>query len=128
MKCGSNYERLLEAVVNSALFGTEAFAGSGSMGYPAAYRLAFRELGLSIGLSAAVNLQKLIRECPGSFQRDGHLRQQVEDLKRYMPLRRAIEDFWIDGGNREASTWKEHREINMVMLATSIAPEEFLMI
>jgi hypothetical protein len=34
----------------------------------------------------------------------------------------------MDDRNRQASTWIEHREINMVMLATSLAPDEFLMI
>ena len=42
----------------------------------------------------------------------------------YMPLRETIENFWIDGKNRQASTWIEHREINMVMLATSLVEEE----
>jgi hypothetical protein len=31
----------------------------------------------------------------------------------------------MDGKNREASTWIEHREINMVMFATSLAPNGF---
>ena len=43
-----------------------------------------------------------------------------------MPLREQIEGFWLEGKNREAGTWTEHREINMVMLATSLAPEGFL--
>ena len=43
----------------------------------------------------------------------------------YMPLRETIEHFWMDDKNRQAGTWTEHREINMVMLATSLAPEDF---
>jgi hypothetical protein len=46
----------------------------------------------------------------------------------YVPLKERIEQFWIDNKNRQASTWIEHREINMVMLATSLAPSRFLMI
>jgi hypothetical protein len=46
----------------------------------------------------------------------------------YLPLRKKIEQFWMDGKNRGASTWIEHREINMVMLATSLAPGGFLRI
>ncbi|MGA9098098.1 MAG: hypothetical protein WB392_04115 [Methanotrichaceae archaeon] len=128
MQCSSNYESLLDAVMNSALLGMEAFTRSGSLEYPAEYRLAFRELGLSIGLSAVEKLQKWIRENPSLIQREGHLHRRVEDLMGYVPLRETIEQFWIDDRNREASTWTEHREINMVMLATSIAPDEFLMI
>ena len=128
MQCSSNYESLLDAVMNSALLGMEAFTRSGSLEYPAEYRLAFRELGLSIGLSAVEKLQKWIRENPSLIQREDHLHRRVEDLMGYVPLRETIKQFWIDGRNREASTWTEHREINMVMLATSIAPDEFLMI
>jgi hypothetical protein len=45
-----------------------------------------------------------------------------------VPLREEIEQFWTEDGNRESSTWIEHREINMVMLATSLAPGRFLAI
>jgi len=41
------------------------------------------------------------------------------------PLLRKIA-YWLEGRNREAETWREHREINMVMLATSLAPNGFL--
>jgi len=128
MKCGLGYERMLKSVVDSGLLGIEAFLRSGSLEYPAEYRLAFRELGLSIGLSAVDNLQKRLKENPRLFQREDYLYRQVEDLMGYMPLRETIERFWIDGRNRKTSTWIQHREINMVMLATSLAPDEFLMI
>ncbi|MFB3766453.1 MAG: hypothetical protein ACE14P_14560 [Methanotrichaceae archaeon] len=128
MKCSLNYEILLDGIVNSALIGMEAFTRGGTLGYPAEYRLAFREFGISIGLSAVENLQKWVRENSSLFRRDGYIHGRVEDLVGYVPLRETIEQFWIDGRNREASTWIEHREINMVMLATSLAPGEFLMI
>jgi hypothetical protein len=38
----------------------------------------------------------------------------------------AIEGFWLDPRTREATTWKEHEDINAVMLATSLAPEGYL--
>jgi hypothetical protein len=41
-------------------------------------------------------------------------------------LREKIEQFWLDGKNREAFTWTEHREINMAMPATSLAQDGFL--
>jgi hypothetical protein len=47
---GLKNSKLLETVVNSSLLGMEAFAKGGSLDYSAKYRLAFRELGLSIGL------------------------------------------------------------------------------
>jgi hypothetical protein len=51
--------------------------------------------------------------------------RQYEFLE-YVPLKEKIEQFWLDDKNREAFTWTEHREINMVMLATSLAPDGFL--
>jgi hypothetical protein len=118
---------LLEAVVGSALLGVKAFARGKTLAYPAEYRLAFRELGLSIGLAAVEDLAKRIVDNPDKF-RQGQLEPRVIELMGYGPLREEIEEFWMDGKNREAGTWTEHREINMVMLATSLAPREFLMI
>jgi hypothetical protein len=126
-KSGFKYESLLETVVNSVLLGIEAFSRGNSLEYPAEYRLAFRELGLSIGLTAVENLQKGTGENPGLFGRES-LHRRVDALMGYVPLGETIERFWMDGKNRETSTWTEHREINMVMLATSLAPGEFLII
>ena len=119
---------LLESIADSALLGIESFAKSGLIEYPAEYRLAFRELGLSIGLLAVENLQKGIEENPGVFSRESRLHRLAEDLMGYLPLRKTVEQFWMDDKNRQAGTWIEHREINMAMLATSFAPDEFLMI
>jgi hypothetical protein len=119
---------LMERIVDSALLGLGSFAESGSMENPAEYRLAFRELGLSIGLMAIENLLKGIEEKPGPFRRSSYLHQRVEDLMGYVPLRKTIERFWLDDKNRKVGTWIDHREINMVMLATSLAPDEFLMV
>jgi hypothetical protein len=119
---------LLETVVESALLGMRSFAKGETLEYPPDYRLAFRELGLSIGLSAANNIRKVVEVNPGLLPRNSALCRRIEDLMGYMPLREMIENFWIDGKKRQASTWIEHREINMVMLATSLAPGRFLRI
>jgi hypothetical protein len=112
---------LLENVVESALLGMRSFAKSETLEHPADYRLAFRELGLSIGLSAVNNIRKVVEENPGLLPRNSSLHRWIEYLMGYMPLRETIENFWIDGKNWQASTWTEHREISMVMLATSLA-------
>jgi hypothetical protein len=56
------------------------------------------------------------------------LQRKIAALKGYLPLAGEIEDFWLEGSNREAETWREHREINMVMLATCLVPNGFLSI
>ncbi len=119
---------LLEAVLEAALIGMEAFVKGDALDRPAEYRLAFRELGLSIGLSAAEELQRLIEEVPGTFSQISSLQGLMGELVDFYPLRGMIERFWMDERNRKAGPWTDHREINMVMLATSLEPRRFLTI
>ena len=119
---------LLETIVKSAQIGMEAFATGDSLEYPGECRLAFRELGLSIGLYAVENLLRWLEENPSLFYRDSYLYRLVVDFIDYMPIREKIQQFWLDRKNREIGTWIDHREINMVMLAISLAPGGFLMI
>jgi hypothetical protein len=51
---------------------------------------------------------------------------KLKGLMRYLPLCQGIEGFWLDPASRENETWRAHREINMVMLATSLAPDGYL--
>jgi len=123
---GPRYTGLLESVLDSALAGLISFQESDSLELPATHRLAFRELGLSIGLSGVEKLPEWIGNNPHLFGNIHSLQQKVSILLEYVPVREKIEQFWLDGKNREAGTWTEHREINMVMLATSLAPDGFL--
>jgi hypothetical protein len=120
------YLRLLESVVGAALPGLKSFAGSGYLQHPAEYRLAFRELGLSIGLSGVSMIQDCIMESSDRSAGHSSLCRRVDNLLDYVPMRETIERFWLDEGNRQAVTWTEHRGINLVMLATSLAPGGFL--
>jgi hypothetical protein len=43
-----------------------------------------------------------------------------------MPLKERIEQFWIDDKNRQASTWIEHREINMEILRRYMYKNRYL--
>jgi hypothetical protein len=120
------YGGLLETVLDAALGGADAFSRSGSLDLKARYRLAFRELGLSAGLAVVDKLPVWIGNNPEVFEREEILLHQVMELRDYLPLKETIEQFWLEGKNREAGTWTDHREINTVMLATSLAPEGFL--
>jgi len=101
-------------------------AGQMSWSHPAEYRLAFRELGLSIGLHAVGSMQEIARTRPELF--GNGLEYFLDDLGKYIPLRESIEDFWRTPGNQQAETWRDHLDINRVMLATSLVPDEFLAI
>lgn len=118
---------LLVAVLDAALLCLESVAQKNYLGLPADFRLAFRELGLSVGLRAVERLQPLLEKRPGVFDQEG-LEGKVEAIMQYTPLAEMIETFWVDSKNWKAGSWLEHRDINMVMLATSLAPEGFVMI
>jgi hypothetical protein len=82
---------------------------------PASSRLAFRELGLSIGLAAVSRMR-------GAADPDGIL----DRLVRLVPIGGQIEAFWMEPDNQRTAAWLEHRNINEVMLATSLMPDGYL--
>jgi len=93
---------------------------------PVDYRLPFREIGLALGLRAVPRLRELFEDHPRVFNDRLSLTAIMKTLMRYAPLGETIENFWLDPANQKAGTWKDHRHINMVMLATSLAPDGYL--
>jgi hypothetical protein len=67
--------------------------------------LAFRELGLAIGLAAP-----------------------LEELDSYRGLRDDLVGFWSEPANRDNPTFDRHRDINEVMLASSLVPDGVLIL
>ena len=128
VQVGFDHPDLLESVEESALQGMRMVRRSRFLQLPAGYRLAFRELGLSIGMKGLDGLSGMIEGNPAVFGPKDSLHRKVAELRNYMPLAEEIEQFWLDEENRRAGTWTEHREINMVMLATSLVPDGFLKI
>ena len=114
----------LEVLLGSSQYGLNVFVRQNPLSASADYRLAFRELGLSIGLKAAAKMRDLFDGNPGLFE--DRLFQQIESLMQYVPLSGTTETFWHNPANQQTKSWLAHRDINMVMLATSLAPEEFL--
>ncbi|HEV2622535.1 MAG TPA: hypothetical protein VGU65_10675 [Frateuria sp.] len=88
------------------------------LGAPAELRLGFRELGLAIGLGGLKQLAVHLTEWPPTESR--RMRPMLEALLTYLPLRQAIQAFWLDPVHRRSASWREHRDINEVMLATSL--------
>ena len=117
---------LLEAILDAAHLGLEAYVREGSLKAPAYYRLAFRELGLAIGLHAAERLMKPAGSKSGILDKKQRVLRRIESLMRYVPLARTVESYWIEPAHREISSFAEHRDINLVMLATSLVPDGFL--
>ncbi len=120
------FVEFLEMLLDSSLVSLRALAGKKDLHLPPRYRLAFRELGLSIGLHAVEKLKTWVEGTSPDFKGKKALSAAVDDLTRYVPLGDLIEQVWVDPGNRQDDNWLEHRDINMAMLATSLAPEGYL--
>jgi hypothetical protein len=86
---------------------------------PARARLAFRELGLAIGLRAMQSLRDS-GNCAGAPA------AAVRRVLDYLWLADGIDACWSDPAHRQTVAWTEHRHINDVMLATSLRPEGYL--
>lgn len=117
---------LLGPVLAAGQAGVAAFTRSGALQYPAEHRLAFRELGLALGLRGAGRIREVIEASPGAFDASGALLERVRALGDSAPLADAIEAFWLDERHRAVPAWTDHREINEVTLAAVLAPEGFL--
>ena len=104
---------LLEWMLESAVEGLRAFQVESPP-----HRLAFRELGLCIGMRAIESLEAMDL-APST-------RSVLGEVRSFEPLSRATEVFWLEPAARGQASWFEHRDINEVMLATALAPEGFL--
>ena len=72
-----------------------------------------------------MDLSGIIGKNSGIFGPKDPLHRKITELRNYIPLAEEIEKFWLDEENRRFGIWKEHQEINMVMLATSLDPAGF---
>ena len=99
---------LRDALLAAARAGLEHYVVQPDLRLSADHRLAFRELGLAIGLAAAEAMS-------------------ASELARFARLRPSIQAFWLDPEHR-GPTYRDHEDINDVMLATSLAPDGFLVL
>lgn len=120
----SGHDRLLAMLIASAAAGLGAFSAGGTLELPADRRLAFRELGLSIGLNGCVTIRNTLEHSGGKWP---VMAERLADLERHTSLIDRIEGFWLEPKSRSSRTWKEHLDINAVMLATSLLPGQFLL-
>ena len=108
---------LMTTVLDAAESSLATYARGRPLAASAPHRLAFRELGLSIGLHALDTMHAMRLPDP--------TRRQLARFTDYATLARAVEDFWLMPAHR-LDSWREHLDINRVMLATSLAPGQFL--
>ena len=120
--------QLLDNLLSSSLTGLQHYVQRNELQQPAQYRLAFRELGLAIGLHAVERIQQAIVDETRQASTNLKLDKQLTALMQYMPLRDEIEAFWRNPEHQRSTTWIEHQDINEVMLATSLVPDGFLVL
>ena len=121
-------QHLLEGLLDASLAGLQHYARSRELQLPLEYRLAFRELGLVIGLHAAERMWQATNSDAGRASISSQLRAQLDAIMQYAPMRDEIESFWRNPEHQAGSSWSEHRDINAVMLATSLVPDGFLVL
>jgi hypothetical protein len=111
----TGHRELVGLMLDAAHAGLRRYLGRGELGAPAERRLAFRELGLAIGLAAASRFEEGVHRVPRASQ-----------LRAYLPIRTELESFWLEPAHLRSKAWLDHEDINAVMLATCLAPEGFL--
>jgi hypothetical protein len=117
---GGPYTDLIAPLLDASLAGLQHYVRRGDLALTAGQRLAFRELGLAIGL-ACLDRNEWQRSTPVVA---GALRR----VSAYSPLREAIVGFWSQPQHQSAPSWLGHADINDVMLAASLAPTGFLVL
>lgn len=119
---------LLKALLRDIDYSLHAYVAQNQLSLPAEYRLAFRELGLSIGLLTLVKINKRLSQSTHSEINEPHLLELLSNLTGFTHMAVYVEDFWLEPAHRLTNSWKQHADINNVMLATALAPDGYLQI
>lgn len=119
---GSTQLRILQRVLDAATASMREVRTERLLELPAARRLAFREIGLAIGLAALERLTGL----SGVETLGQPAVSQLDELRQALPMRDEITGFWLEPDHHRVASWLEHEDINTVMLATAVEPAGYL--
>lgn len=124
----SKYFTLALNLIEASSLSFDHFESREKLDGPAASRLAFREFGLSIGLQALslLRLELSSADLKLPVRLADHLSTLLHSVLRRSHLVKEIHAFWSASKNQNSHTWIGHKDINMVMLATSLCPHTFL--
>ena len=120
IRAGLPYQELLRSLLTAALDGLRQYTRMGELDQPVSSRLAFRELGLAIGLQAIARTEQDARAGTHSDSNGAQVRYLLDSLAAHASLGLIIQRFWLDPAHRRHPTWTAHVDINDVMLATSL--------
>ena len=114
-------DRLLKEITNAFENGVTALLAGQLLTRPASQRLAFRELGLAIGLKAIPTIVELNKN---ARKIGPHLPEILQS--QYQSLAEEIISAWLPCAQTADQLWQAHQDINDVMLATALIPDTFL--
>lgn len=109
---------LLPLLLSAAEEGLRQYARSSTQQLPASRRLAFRELGLSIGLAAIASI--------AADDRPEEVDFRLTQIGKHLDLGQSLVRYWSLREHQDTRAWREHEDINSVMLATSLLPNGFI--
>jgi hypothetical protein len=119
-------EKVLPRVVRDAIDSLRLAVAHGAWEQPASRRMAFREIGLAIGIRSADRLTRAERAREHLALLPNLAASLETALASHRPVADAIEQFWMDPTHRLGESWRAHRDISAVMLATCLSPDGFL--
>ena len=116
----------LKALLRDVEYSLQAFIAQNQLSLPAEYRLAFRELGLAIGLSTISKMNRRIEQSTENTINDQQVTALLKNLAGFAHMLVFMEDFWLEPAHQLTNSWQQHADINNVMLATALAPDGYL--
>src|SRR5215472_391770 len=123
---GLNDVGLVEQLMDACRNGLTSLLAGRQLSWPAAHRLAFRELGLAIGLRALPIIADVVARDRSTFGSRPALGRTLDLLLPYEPLSEKIISVWMPHAQHRDANWLAHQNINEVMLATALTPDTFL--
>ncbi|KAL3940525.1 MAG: hypothetical protein SGBAC_004953 [Bacillariaceae sp.] len=116
---------LLNDLQKAVLSGLESIVQTKELEGPPDERTPFRELGLSLGLRAAerVLLDESNNSSPSFFTTPPLPKlQPFEEILVYLPVAEQIETYWMDPEHKSTKSWRDHLDMNDIMLASTLNP------
>lgn len=123
MRGASKDTELFSKLLYGAENGLRHWKLTGMLSRPSYERLGFRELGLAIGLAGVEWMRKNFAPDADLFRNLENPHIQLDALGEFLSEKERILSFWLEPNHREGPLWKEHEDINDVMLATAMLPE-----
>jgi len=116
----------LEVLLHDIEHSLHTFIAQNQLNEKAEYRLAFRELGLAIGLLTINRILTHIEKHSEKFANATQLRAVLSRLLGFKGIHEYIVSFWLEPEHQSVKTWTEHADINNVMLATTLTSDGYL--